>query len=332
MVEPHDVTVVVPTYRRAHDLMHCLGALQAQDAAGFEVVVVDNADDDALRAAVARLEPGAARSLRYVSEPLLGLHHARHAGARAAAGRLLLYIDDDAVCEPGWVSAYCQAFADDGLAAAGGPIRAQWLEEPPAWLRRAVERTDSFSPLALMEPDGSDLGDRAYFFGANMAIRRDVLFALGGFHPDSFGRTWLGDGESGLNRELWRRELAVRYVADAVVHHRVPHERMTLRYLRLRMRNEGAAGVYALLHPFAFRRRGLARVALAAARTGWRSWLESALRWRRTDPRSLQAHMRAALKVGELRMALLLLRSRDLWPLVTRERWLEPDEAEASAP
>ena len=322
LVDARDVTVVVPTYRREDDVLHCLESLARQDAAGFEVIVVDNADSSSLSALVEGVDPGAARALRYLPEPQLGLHTARHAGAKAAAGSLLLFVDDDAVCAPGWIRAYCDAFASEELAAAGGTIIPDWLTGPPDWLRAAVRRNDSFSPLALMEPK-TDAGNRAYFFGANMAIRRDVLFELGGFHPESFGATWLGDGETGLNLELWRRGLPVRYVPDAIVRHRIPPERMTLGYLRHRMRNQGAADVYTRLHPFAFRRRGVARIALAAARTGWRSWLESLLRWRRTDEQSVLIHLRAAAKAGELSFALRLLRSRDLWPLVKRERWLD---------
>jgi glycosyltransferase involved in cell wall biosynthesis len=326
VVDPREVTVVVPTYRREPDVTRCLGALAEQDVDGFEILVVDNGVSDSLRAAVERAPAGSARAIRYLPEPSLGLHNARHAGARAASGSLLLYIDDDATAAPGWLRAYCELFADEVVVAAGGPVLPAWEVDPPEWLLEASRWGDSFSPLALMDPDAETLGDRAYFFGANMAIRRDVLFELGGFHPEAFGSIWLGDGESGLNQELWRRGLTVRLAQDAVVRHRIPQQRMTLSYLRLRMRNEGAAGVYATLHPFAFRRRGVLRVAIEVVRTGWRSWLASAMRNRRMDESSLRIHMRAAVKLGELQMAVRLLRSRELWPLVTRERWLEADE------
>src|SRR5207249_7611413 len=38
-----------------------------------------------------------------------------------------------------------------------------------------------------------------------MAIRRDVLFQVGGFNPDLVGDFFLGDGATGLNRKLWER-------------------------------------------------------------------------------------------------------------------------------
>jgi GT2 family glycosyltransferase len=321
------VSVIVPTFRRPDDVERCLARLAGQDIAGFEVLVVDNASDPALRSLVATHPTGAARALKYVAEEKLGVHNARHAGARAATGSLLLFTDDDAECSPGWVRAYLEAFAEPSVAAAGGPVRPRFDHEPPDWIAALVAQRDRFEPYSLMEPDpGAVPPDRGFFYSINMAIRRHVLFALGGFNPEAFGHVWLGDGESGLNRKLWREGMTVAYVPEAVVTHRIPAERMTLAYLHRRARNQGAADAYTLLHPFAFRHRGVLALLVRTLRASLRPFLLALVSSRRRDPPSLRRRLAAFTALGQLEFYARLLVRRELWPLVTRQRWLEAED------
>src|SRR6266516_3835456 len=81
-----------------------------------------------------------------------------------------------------------------------------------------------------------------------MAIRRDVLFQVGGFNPDLVGDFFLGDGATGLNRKLWERGMVVGYVPEAIIYHHIPPQKMTVKFFRRRMANEGAADVYMRFH------------------------------------------------------------------------------------
>lgn len=90
---PIALSLVIPAFNEAATLPRTLAALR--DAAGrvdvaHEVVVVDNHSTDAT-AAVAR-EHGADR---VVFEPINQIARARDAGARAAAGRWLVFVDAD---------------------------------------------------------------------------------------------------------------------------------------------------------------------------------------------------------------------------------------------
>lgn len=321
------VSVVVPTFRRPDDVARCLASLAAQDLGGFEVLVVDNASDAAVETLVREQPAGAARALRYLAEETPGVHSARHAGARAAAGSLLLFTDDDAECSAGWVRAYVETFAEPSVAAAGGPVRARFDHEPPDWISTLVGQRDRFEPYSLMEPDPRVVPPgRGFFYSINMAIRREILFRLGGFNPEAFGRVWLGDGESGLNRKLWHEGLTVAYVPEAVVTHRIPAERLTLAYLHRRARNQGAADAYTLLHPFTFRRRGLVALLVRTLRASLRPFLLALVSARRRDPPSLRRRLAAFTALGELEFYARLVVRRELWPLVTRQRWLEPED------
>src|SRR5215510_15052970 len=104
------LSLIVPTYNRSSVVMRCLGSVQRQRLASFEVLLVDNSADAKLRGQIDNFSATARVPVQYVPEPRLGLHNARHAGAQAATGDVLVFTDDDAVFDPGWLEAYACAF------------------------------------------------------------------------------------------------------------------------------------------------------------------------------------------------------------------------------
>jgi glycosyltransferase involved in cell wall biosynthesis len=129
------VTVIIPTFHRLRTLMKGLRSLQEQTFRDFEILIVDNAADAGVEHLVAEFNVLASMPARYLPEPELGLHNARHAGARAANGEILIFTDDDATFDPGWLQAYAAAFAEHPeMAAAGGPVSPIWEVPPPRWL------------------------------------------------------------------------------------------------------------------------------------------------------------------------------------------------------
>jgi glycosyltransferase involved in cell wall biosynthesis len=322
---PVAVTLIVPTYRRP-EVVRCLDSIQQQRLPTFEVLLVDNAADDELKATVEAYNRTARVPVVYVAEPNLGLHNARHAGVRVATGDVLVFTDDDATFDPDWLAALAARFEEHPrMVAAGGPVRPIWETPPPAWLVDFMAGyPEMFPVLSLMEPyHAFRLGPDGWFFGVNMAIRRSVLVDLGGFNPDSFGSIWLGDGETGLNRRLWETGALIGYVPEAVVYHHVPPERMSPRYFRRRQANDGACDMYALYHRAGVPGPGgLLREAARIVARSARDWLAAPLLWDRTDPRALRVQMRAVRGLSQLQYVLRLLVDARLRVLVTRQNWL----------
>ena len=164
-----------------------------------------------------------------------------------------------------------------------------------------------------------------------MAISKSVLFDLGGFNPDSFGERWFGDGESGLNRKLWKNNMLVGYVPAAHVYHHIPPSRMTRAYLMKRMVNEGACTEYSEFRASTVTRRGLAlripRIAFDALHD-IRATLVDFLR--RRDRSSTQLALNACLGMahahGRLAYIVRLWFHPELRELVERENWLAPTD------
>jgi glucosyl-dolichyl phosphate glucuronosyltransferase len=319
------ISLIVPTYRRPNDLQRCLESVQEQSLDAFELIVVDNSPDADVRWRVDAFNKAARVAARYVHEPDLGLHNARHAGARAATGDVLVFTDDDAEFDPELLAAYARRFSEHPeMAAAGGRILPAWDAPAPDWLC-ALMQTDPtmFPAFSLLElsPDFR-LSSDGFFFGVNMAIRREVLFACGGFNPEIFGDRWLGDGETGLNRKLWERHELIGYVPEALVYHHVSPQRMTLAYLRRRQANDGACDMYARFHRSMPSQRGLSAVALEVIVESARDWAAVPLFRGRTEPRALRVQLRAARAWARLEYVVRLMLNPRLRALVTREGWL----------
>jgi glycosyltransferase involved in cell wall biosynthesis len=319
------ISLVVPTYNRSRLLVRCLESVQGQSLPEFELLVVDNSPDAALRVWIDEFNTAARVPARYVSEPRLGLHNARHAGARAATGDVLVFTDDDATFAPDWLDAYERRFGEHPrMAAAGGRVLPEWESSPPAWLCGFMQADPRMFPsLSLMDLGSSfQLSHDGIFFGVNMAIRRGTLFEVGGFNPEIFGDRWLGDGETGLNRKLWARRELIGYVPDALVYHRVSAERMTLAYLRTRQANDGACDMYARFHDRMPSTAGLARAALGIVAESARDWVAEPLLRGRTDPRALRVQLRAARARSRLEYVARLTASPQRRSLVAQQNWL----------
>jgi glycosyltransferase involved in cell wall biosynthesis len=310
-----EISVIVPTLNRCEILAGALDSvcIQSFPSDQYEIIAADNGSSDGTRELVERLNQVHRRRIRYLYEDQLGLHHARHAGARLARGEILVFTDDDATVDPGWLQAYGTAFAEHPeMVAAGGPVRPVWEVPPPEWLLDYIGDAKTFSPLSLMEPyDGFRLDTKGFFFGVNMAIRRDMLFAVGGFNPELIGGFTVGDGESGLNRKLQERGCLIGYVPGAIVYRHIPTARMTLDYLCRWQAHLAGAQLYSLYH---MQMPSPPKLAVDAARTLLSFagiWVLARYIRSRTNHFAVSLKLRAALESARLRYILRLASDPD---------------------
>ena len=329
-----EISVIIPSYNRLAALCQAVRSLQDQSFGDFEILVVDNAADSQVERKIAEMNDSARVPARYLAERALGLHFARHAGARVAQGELLVFTDDDATFDPGWLQAYADAFAcHPQMAVAGGPVRPVWEAAPPLWFRQFMDGS-LCGILSLMEPyEEFHMGPELFFWGVNMAIRREALFAVRGFNPESFGDIWLGDGESGLNAKLRERGMAIGYIPQALVHHHIPSGRMTVDYVCHRLANQEACELYTAYHRHIPHRLRLAKHALAVAVKNSKCFIAAWLAKGRTDTRSLNVQIQAARAWARLKYVVRLIGDGQFRELVGKEDWLvESSDAVAVIP
>jgi len=165
------ISVVVPTHNGAATIGACLGAALASDYGRFEVVVVDDGSEDA-SAEIARGFP--CRLVRLTSRG--GVSRARNAGARAASGELLLFIDSDCLLRRDTLSVANVSYGQRRDRVLGGTYTP------------APHDRDFFSAFqsAFINHFETKRSEPDYVAAHAMVIDADLFRRSGGFVEDSF--------------------------------------------------------------------------------------------------------------------------------------------------
>ena len=201
------LSVVVPTRDRPSMLEGCLRALDAATGPHDEVVVVDSCSTDGATADVAR-----AHGVRVLRAPRPGASLARNLGWRAATGEVVAFVDDDVRVAPGWAEAMAAVFAAHGDADfVTGRLGLRPEDEGKA---RPVAFFDEAEPFVI---DASRVQD---LHGANVAVRRSALEAVGGYDEQlGPGARWRAAEDVDLIDRLLQSGRTGRYEpAAAAVH------------------------------------------------------------------------------------------------------------------
>jgi len=177
-----DVSIVIPVHNKFAYTYDCLKSIQAAPPErSFEIIIVDDCSDDETLFASLVLT-GAVRVLRNAKN--LGFVGSCNAGAAAAKGRYLFFLNNDTLVKPGWLDELVETFEqvpnvgiagskllfpDGTLQEAGGII---WrLGDGWNWGRNHDPNELAFSYLR----------DADYVSGAALMIGHDLFQQLGGF-------------------------------------------------------------------------------------------------------------------------------------------------------
>ena len=183
---PPRLSMVVPTLNRRDSVLRLLRALHCQSAPAptFEaIVVVDGSTDGTLEAVRAHTAPFA---LRAIALPRSGRARARNEGVRAAAGEIVLFLDDDMEPAPGLVAEHiARHAATDVLGVVGAVPLVVPADAPPIVRYRAAAFARKLARLATRS-DRLAFGD---VYSGNLSIRRERLLEAGGYDEsfDAYG-------------------------------------------------------------------------------------------------------------------------------------------------
>ncbi len=165
------VSVVVTTHKRPDALRRCVHALARQQAGTppFELIVVNDSAKP--------LDPIPGASI--IETGGAGTGAARNAGARAARGELLLFLDDDLVPKPDLVACHARAHSEGEERVAIGYCAP----------RPRTRNLASFGAAAWWEDHYRALRDAASLtfmdvLSGNMSVGRATFERIGGFDPE----------------------------------------------------------------------------------------------------------------------------------------------------
>jgi hypothetical protein len=181
---PASVVVCAHTPTRLPYLIHCLESLRRQIVDGDEIIVVVDHNDE-LRETITRAVPFV-RVVENTGPP--GASSARNTGVAHSSSLYILFVDDDATPQPGWIDGHvsCLAAHPDAIGV-GGLAVPQWASRRPPWF------PDEFGWVVGCSYRGQPtvLKPVRNVHSCNMAVRKSLFDGAGGFD------VWRGNASHG---------------------------------------------------------------------------------------------------------------------------------------
>jgi glycosyltransferase involved in cell wall biosynthesis len=228
------VVIATHTLQRRKALTEAVFSVLSQQQLPYEVVVAVDNNNDLYEWVRTKLP----RAIAVHNLGGRGASATRNAGARVAAGSVLVFLDDDAVARSGWLQSLTAPLAHPGVVGVGGQVEPIWLGRAPKWMPEEFLWVVGASYRGM--PNQAAPVRNAW--SENMAVAKADFWAVNGFR-EGFGKTGqrsqpedtdfcmrLTDAMPG--RTWWYEPLAR-------VGHYVPASRATLRFFVRRCYNEG---------------------------------------------------------------------------------------------
>lgn len=227
------VTVAIPTFRRP-DLLHlCLEEVIRQCtelSIVVEVIVVDNDPDRSAEQVISAL--AVFHPVRYINEPTPGIAAVRDTAVNSAEdSRLLVFIDDDEVPSPGWLSNLLRYWQSSQVAAVAGPQELVLPDPiPDPWVVASGVFDSVRHPTGRRGKGASS---------ANLLL--DLHFLRE--HNISFDRGLglRGGEDTMLTHRITAAGGLIEWCDEAIVVELVPPERVTRAWMRRRSFRSGAS-------------------------------------------------------------------------------------------
>ncbi len=171
--------MVIPTHDRRDLLRACLYSLEDQSASveTFEVVVVIDGSKDGTAEMLSAYDPQFAVSVLMHAQA--GTAAARNAGAEAARGRVLLFVDDDMTASPSLVTAHLATQRNEDAVVGVGVIERRIPAGADRFAQlRAQASREHYEHLLVRPLTHLDC------YGGNFSVNRSLFGEVGGFLVD----------------------------------------------------------------------------------------------------------------------------------------------------
>ncbi len=211
------VSIVVVTYNSLETIALCLEHLRLHSGPQDEVIVVDNASEDATVSYLKWYEGRYPDRLRIVcGKANLGFSRGVNLGLKEASRDYVCLLNPDVIVASGWLESMMAHLVAHGDVGAVGPLSDFVAGRQNVALHLEFGASDPERMAALLqESRAGQAVETKVLIGFCMLLRRAELLALGGLDPDLF----LGHDDLDLSLRLRERGLRLLVATDAFVHH-----------------------------------------------------------------------------------------------------------------
>ncbi len=179
------VSIVLPTYNRAHLLPRAIASIEAQTFQDWQVIVVDDGSTDDTAAVVRSFAARLGDRLRYIVRPNGGCGAARNTGIDAADGEFVAFLDSDDEFLPTKLARQVELFRlhpqlglvySDYAFVDGAGVRHGSVFDELSPIAREVPAREVSAGLLLCTGSLFDTLIRSYFVATIVGmVRREVL-------------------------------------------------------------------------------------------------------------------------------------------------------------
>ncbi len=255
------ISVVIVTFNGRERLTRALASLETQTRVPDEVIVVDNASTDGTLEVLAEQFPKAIVSTHTEN---LGFGRAVNAGVAVATGDVLVFINNDVVCEPEFITGITEPLHDSTVGMVAGVLLQEAdpgrIDTAGLVLDRTLRSWDYLGNCDVTVLDGLETPPLGPCGGAG-AYRTEAFLGVGGFDETFFAYWEDVDLAVRLNAAGWRCAIAPK--ARAIHAHGV-----TTGAMSPRMRELDAFGRGFIVGKYSVMRRG----PVTAAATAMLDW------------------------------------------------------------
>ncbi len=264
-----EFTIIVPTKDRSDaiiKLLNSLRNLRGLERIKPEIIIADNNSTDGTWEALQRESRNFPIKFRLMRVATPGKSAVMNEAIRASNSKILAFLDDDVVVDPGWLESIHRFLENNRYQVAQGVIR---IASPEADDPQITQLLDRYRTIPRVDY-GPEIQNLASLNGANVVIYREVLDRIGHFDQR------LGPGAAGtsedveLAKRIVRAGLKIGYIHEAVVYHRVDRSRLTDDYFKSLHRRQGFSRL-------AIEDRGIIRISLELLRSSMQYFVYSIL-------------------------------------------------------
>lgn len=177
-----DATLIIPTFNRSDALLETLDAVARMDYPGdrWEAIVVDDGSTDNTRVVVQQWSARTAAPVRYLRQSNAGPAAARNRGAVEARGKYLVFIDNDIIVNPDFISAHLETLTSSpGCWVVGRVTHPPQIRSTPFGRYR-----DSVWEAFHESHDEKCVSETSGITAANLSLPATDFEMLGGFDAD----------------------------------------------------------------------------------------------------------------------------------------------------
>ena len=230
MSRPHEIAICICTFQRPHiaQTLASIANIQTEPQWNISIIIADN---DETPSSKERVE-GAGKSLpfplTYVHAPARNISIARNACLNATKAPIIVFIDDDEIVEPQWLSALIGRMDETNADAVIGPVKAIYEDNAPSWIKDG-----DFHARSAVYVNGKIVTG----YTANALFNRNSkTFKARVFRLD-LGQS--GGEDSTFFKDAYKAGAKIEYAANAWVSEDIPEERTKFKWLLKRRFREG---------------------------------------------------------------------------------------------